>query len=116
MTRPKPTRRDVLRVATGVAGGAAVVGAVGAAAYMVPLLDQPDVSAPPPAGTVDVGAIDDLTGLQHRWMKAVVVANLCYSAGGIGCFRYGGYLGEVAPGRFLDEHMLASLQAGCGNR
>src|ERR1700688_3672966 len=55
-----PTRRDVLRVATGVAGGAAVIGAVGAAAYMVPLLDQPDVSAPPPLGTVDV----DLLPLQ----------------------------------------------------
>jgi ubiquinol-cytochrome c reductase iron-sulfur subunit len=60
MTMPQPTRRDVLRVATGVAGGAAVVGAVGAAAYMVPLLDQPDVSMPPPAGTVDV----DLVPLQ----------------------------------------------------
>jgi ubiquinol-cytochrome c reductase iron-sulfur subunit len=54
------TRRDVLRVATGVAGGAAVIGAVGAAAYMVPLLDQPDDAAPPPPGTVEV----DLLPLQ----------------------------------------------------
>jgi ubiquinol-cytochrome c reductase iron-sulfur subunit len=59
-TEAKPTRRDVLRVATGVAGAAAVVGAVGAAAYMVPLLDQPDAATPPPAGTVDV----DLSPLQ----------------------------------------------------
>jgi ubiquinol-cytochrome c reductase iron-sulfur subunit len=56
----KPSRRDVLRVATGVAGGAAVIGAVGAAAYMVTLLEQPDVSALPPPGTVDV----DLLALQ----------------------------------------------------
>jgi ubiquinol-cytochrome c reductase iron-sulfur subunit len=54
------TRRDVLRVATGIAGGAAVVAAVGTAAYMVPLLEQSDVSAPPVAGTVDV----DLLPLQ----------------------------------------------------
>jgi ubiquinol-cytochrome c reductase iron-sulfur subunit len=50
------TRRDVLRVATGIAGGVAVVGAVGAAAYMVPLIDQGNSSDAPPtvAGTVDV--------------------------------------------------------------
>ena len=62
VTNPKPTRRDVLRVATGIAGGAAVVGAVGAAAYMVPLLDRNDSDAAMPAvaGTVDV----DLMPLQ----------------------------------------------------
>jgi ubiquinol-cytochrome c reductase iron-sulfur subunit len=55
-----PTRRDVLRVATGAAGAAAVAGAVGAAAYMVPLLDEPDAAPPAVAGTVDV----DLAPLQ----------------------------------------------------
>jgi ubiquinol-cytochrome c reductase iron-sulfur subunit len=54
VSRAKSTRRDVLRVATGVAGATAVVAAVGAAAYMVPLLDAPDVAMPPPAGSVDV--------------------------------------------------------------
>jgi ubiquinol-cytochrome c reductase iron-sulfur subunit len=54
------TRRDVLRIATGIAGAAAVIGAVGVAGYMVPLLDQPDALARPPAGTVDV----DLSPLQ----------------------------------------------------
>jgi ubiquinol-cytochrome c reductase iron-sulfur subunit len=55
------TRRDVLRVATGVAGGAAVVAAVGAAAYVVTLLDERDSDATMPvAGTVDV----DLSPLQ----------------------------------------------------
>ncbi len=57
---PKATRRDVLRVATGVAGGAAVVGAVGAAAYLVSLPEQSDVPAPPPPGAIDV----DLLPLQ----------------------------------------------------
>jgi ubiquinol-cytochrome c reductase iron-sulfur subunit len=61
---PEPTRRDVLRVATGVAGGAAVVGAVATAAYMVPLLDEPDVSAPPPAGSVDVDLLPLQAGQQ----------------------------------------------------
>jgi ubiquinol-cytochrome c reductase iron-sulfur subunit len=60
VTNPKSTRRDVLRVATGVAGAAAVVGAVGAAAYMVPLLDEPDAARPPSAGSLDV----DLSPLQ----------------------------------------------------
>src|SRR5712672_844001 len=62
VTKAKPTRRDVLRVATGAAGAVAVVGAVGAAAYMVTLLDQmsPDAAAPPAAGAVDV----DLSPLQ----------------------------------------------------
>ena len=62
VTKSQPTRRDVLRVATGAAGAAAVVGAVGAAAYMVPLLDQMDFDATMPhvAGTVDV----DLSPLQ----------------------------------------------------
>jgi ubiquinol-cytochrome c reductase iron-sulfur subunit len=60
MTMPKATRRDVLRVATGVAGGAAVVGAVGAAAYLVSLPEQSDVPAPPPPGAIDV----DLLPLQ----------------------------------------------------
>jgi ubiquinol-cytochrome c reductase iron-sulfur subunit len=61
-TNAKPTRRDVLRVATGAVGAAAVIGAVGAAAYMVPLLDQidPDAATPPAAGTFDV----DLSPLQ----------------------------------------------------
>jgi ubiquinol-cytochrome c reductase iron-sulfur subunit len=61
VTKPKPTRRDVLRVATGIAGGAAVVGAVGAAAYTV-LLGSSGLDAVPPAvaGTVDV----DLSPLQ----------------------------------------------------
>jgi ubiquinol-cytochrome c reductase iron-sulfur subunit len=54
------TRRDVLR-ATGVAGGAAVVAAVGAAAYMVTRLDEANSDATMPvAGTVDV----DLSPLQ----------------------------------------------------
>ena len=57
---PKATRRDVLRVASGVAGGAAVVGAVGAAAYLVSLPEQSDVAAPPPPGAIDV----DLLPLQ----------------------------------------------------
>jgi ubiquinol-cytochrome c reductase iron-sulfur subunit len=60
MSMPKATRRDVLRVATGVAGGAAVVGAVGAAAYLVSLPEQSDVPAPPPPGAIDV----DLLPLQ----------------------------------------------------
>jgi ubiquinol-cytochrome c reductase iron-sulfur subunit len=62
VTNAEPTRRDVLRVATGAAGAAAVIGAVGAAAYMVPLLDQidPDAATPPAAGTFDV----DLSPLQ----------------------------------------------------
>src|SRR6202140_571173 len=59
-TKPKPTRRDVLRVATGFAGGAPGGCAVGGAGYMVPLLDQPDGLTPAPAGTVDV----DLSPLQ----------------------------------------------------
>jgi ubiquinol-cytochrome c reductase iron-sulfur subunit len=55
------TRRDVLRVATGVAGGAAVVAAVGAAAYLVTRLDESNSDATMPvAGTVDV----DLSPLQ----------------------------------------------------
>jgi ubiquinol-cytochrome c reductase iron-sulfur subunit len=60
VTQAKPTRRDVLRVATGAAGAAAVVGAVGAAAYMV--LDQTssDPAMPTVTGTVDV----DLAPLQ----------------------------------------------------
>jgi ubiquinol-cytochrome c reductase iron-sulfur subunit len=54
VTETKSTRRDVLRVATGVVGAAAVVGAVGAAAYMVPLLDQMN-----PAATLPIpGAVD----------------------------------------------------------
>src|ERR1700704_4864312 len=62
VTKSQPTRRDVLRVATGAAGAAAVVGAVGAAGYMVPLLDQAqsDAAMPGVAGTVDV----DLSPLQ----------------------------------------------------
>jgi ubiquinol-cytochrome c reductase iron-sulfur subunit len=62
VTNPKPTRRDVLRVATGIAGGAAVVGTVGTAAYLVPLLDRndSDTAIPAVAGTVDV----DLMPLQ----------------------------------------------------
>ena len=61
-TEAKTTRRDVLRVATGVAGAATVVGAVGAAAYMVSQLNQmdSDAVAPPAAGTFDV----DLSPLQ----------------------------------------------------
>jgi ubiquinol-cytochrome c reductase iron-sulfur subunit len=61
-TKAKPTRRDVLRVATGVAGAAAVVGAVGAAAYTVSRLDQmdSDTATAPVAGTFDV----DLSPLQ----------------------------------------------------
>lgn len=59
--RVEPTRRDVLRVASGVAGAAAVVGAVGAAAYVVPWRDDAAPStALPAAGTVDV----DLSPLQ----------------------------------------------------
>jgi ubiquinol-cytochrome c reductase iron-sulfur subunit len=55
------TRRDVLRVATGVAGGAAVVAAVGTAAYLVTRLDENNSDATMPvAGTVDV----DLSPLQ----------------------------------------------------
>jgi len=54
-TKTKATRRDVLRVASGIGGAAAVVGAVGAAAYMVPWLgDTAPPPAPPAAGTVDV--------------------------------------------------------------
>jgi len=60
VSKAKSTRRDVLRVATGVAGATAVVAAVGAAAYMVPLLDEPDAAMPPPAGSLDV----DLSPLQ----------------------------------------------------
>ena len=41
-------------------------------------------------------------------MEAVVVADLCDRPGGIGCFRYGGHLGEVASARLFDEHMLAA--------
>jgi ubiquinol-cytochrome c reductase iron-sulfur subunit len=61
-TEAKATRRDVLRVATGVAGAAAVVGAVGATAYMLSRLDQmdSDAVAPPAPGTFDV----DLSPLQ----------------------------------------------------
>ena len=60
VTKPKPTRRDVLRVATGIAGGAAVVGAVGAAAYVLLDRSDPDAALPAVAGTVDV----DLLPLQ----------------------------------------------------
>jgi ubiquinol-cytochrome c reductase iron-sulfur subunit len=62
LSQGKATRRDVLRIASGIAGGAAVVGAVGAAAYMVPLIDQGNSGEAPPtvAGTVDV----DLAPLQ----------------------------------------------------
>jgi ubiquinol-cytochrome c reductase iron-sulfur subunit len=62
LAQVKSTRRDVLRVATGVAGAVAVVGAVGAAAYMVPLIDQSNSGNAPPTvpGTVDV----DLAPLQ----------------------------------------------------
>jgi ubiquinol-cytochrome c reductase iron-sulfur subunit len=59
VTKSASTRRDVLRVATGAAGVAAVVGAVGAAAYLV--LDQSqDVAPPRAADAVDV----DLSPLQ----------------------------------------------------
>src|SRR5260221_4332983 len=60
----EPTRRDVLRVATGAAGAAAVVGAVGAAVYMVPLLDAPDAATPTVAGTVDVDLVPLQAGQQ----------------------------------------------------
>jgi ubiquinol-cytochrome c reductase iron-sulfur subunit len=57
----KVTRRDVLRVATGVAGAAVVVGAVAGAAYTISRLDQESSDAIPPApGTFDV----DLSPLQ----------------------------------------------------
>ncbi|HEY6259570.1 MAG TPA: ubiquinol-cytochrome c reductase iron-sulfur subunit [Xanthobacteraceae bacterium] len=61
-TEARSTRRDVLRVATGAGGVAAVVGAVGAAAYVVPLLDQssPDAVPSRAADAVDV----DLSPLQ----------------------------------------------------
>jgi len=60
-TKTKATRRDVLRVASGIGGAAAVVGAVGAAAYMVPWLgDAAPTATPPAAGTVDI----DLSPLQ----------------------------------------------------
>ena len=74
MTNPKPTRRDVLRVATGIAGAAAVVGAVGTAAYMVPLLDQTDtdVAMPAVAGTVDVDLVPLLPGQQVDGVLAIV--------------------------------------------
>src|ERR1700730_2880937 len=49
-----PTRRDILRVATGVAGAAAVIGAVGPAAFMVPQLDAPEAAMPAVSGAVDV--------------------------------------------------------------
>ncbi len=42
MTQAEPRRRDVLRIATGVAGAVGVVGAVAAAAFMVSRLDQTD--------------------------------------------------------------------------
>jgi ubiquinol-cytochrome c reductase iron-sulfur subunit len=56
MSGAGPTRRDVLRVATGTAGAVGVIGAVGAAAFMVPWLDQmgPDASALVRADAVDV--------------------------------------------------------------
>jgi ubiquinol-cytochrome c reductase iron-sulfur subunit len=41
-----------------------VVGAVAAAAYMVPLLDEPDAAALPPAGTVDVDLLPLQAGQQ----------------------------------------------------
>src|SRR5215469_2824467 len=62
MTEIASTRRDVLRVATAAVGTAAVVGAVGGALYLVPMLDELDseTSTLPPPGAVDVdlGAIE----------------------------------------------------------
>jgi ubiquinol-cytochrome c reductase iron-sulfur subunit len=62
VTDTPSTRRDVLRLATAAVGTAGVLGAVGAAAYLVPLLDQmgADTTALPPPGAVDV----DLTAIE----------------------------------------------------
>jgi ubiquinol-cytochrome c reductase iron-sulfur subunit len=56
VTETKSTRRDILRVATAAVGGGAVLGAVGTAVYLVPMLDEMDSesSALPPPGAVDV--------------------------------------------------------------
>jgi ubiquinol-cytochrome c reductase iron-sulfur subunit len=59
----KSTRRDVLRVASGAAGVAAVAGAVGGAAYLV--LDQgADVAPPRAADAVEVDLSPLATGQQ----------------------------------------------------
>lgn len=62
----KPTRRDILRVATGAAGAAAVIGAVGAAAYVVPRLEDmsSDTALPTVPGTVDVDLLPLQVGQQ----------------------------------------------------
>ena len=58
----EPTRRDVLRIATGAAGAVGVVGAVGAAAFMVPRLDE---MRPEASGLVQTGPVDvDVAPLQ----------------------------------------------------
>src|SRR5437762_551938 len=57
-----PTRRDILRIASGAAGGIGVVGAVGAAVVMVPRLDQ---TGPDTTGLVTSHLVDvDLAPLQ----------------------------------------------------
>jgi ubiquinol-cytochrome c reductase iron-sulfur subunit len=61
VTDTTSSRRDVLRVATAAVGTAAVLGAVGAAVYLVPMLDEnSETSALPPPGAVDV----DLTAIE----------------------------------------------------
>jgi ubiquinol-cytochrome c reductase iron-sulfur subunit len=62
VSQAAPRRRDILRIATGVAGAVGVVGAVAAAALMVPWLDQTD---PDRAGPVEAEVVDvDLSPLQ----------------------------------------------------
>src|SRR5882757_511057 len=61
-----PTRRDILRVASGAAGALGVVGAVGAAAVMVPRFDQAqhDTSGLVTSHLVDVDLAPPQSGQQ----------------------------------------------------
>ena len=91
-----PTRRDVLRVASGGAGVAAVVGAVGAAAYLV--LDQGAEIAPPRAAdAVEVDLSPLAAGQQVMvFWRTFPVFVVRRSAQALATLRYPDHLGQLA--------------------
>ena len=68
---PKSTRRDVLRVATGIAGAVGVIAAVGTAAVIVPQLDRtdtdPNVPIEPDAVDVDLSPVKPGQQIMMVW-------------------------------------------------
>ena len=67
----KSTRRDVLRVATGIAGAVGVIAAVGTAAVIVPQLDRtdtdPNVPIQPDAVDVDLAPLEPGQQIMMVW-------------------------------------------------